>query len=62
MAKDLETTKKLRELNVGESTTFPIQNHASIKSTAWSVGLAEGKEFTTKCDRKLGVISVKRKS
>lgn len=50
----------LRELEVGESVTYPAERTSYLRSVCVSFGLEWGKKFTTKTNREERTVSATR--
>lgn len=60
MDKKLCITQMLLSLSVGETMTFPIEKHASVRATCYNISLTYDRLFTTKAQRTDRVITVTR--
>lgn len=59
---DKPALKTLREMEVGDSATFPIERTSYISSVCVRFGLQWGKKFKTSTNRETRTITVTRAS
>lgn len=58
--KDKPMMAQLREMDIDETLTFPIERMSSLKSMASTKSAEWDKDFTTSMDRKARTISITR--
>ena len=55
-------SERLRVMDVGETSSFPIQKLLSVRTLAWERGVVNGRRFQTRTDRENGCVYVTRVS
>ena len=55
-------SERLRVMDVGETSSFPIQKLLSVRTLACNLGVVNGRRFTTRTDRENGCVYVTRVS
>ena len=55
-------SERLRVMDVGETSSFPIQKLLSVRTLACNLGVVNGRRFQTRTDRENGCVDVTRVS
>lgn len=55
-------SERLRVMDVGETSSFPIQKLLSVRTLACNLGVVNGRRFQTRTDRENGCVYVTRVS
>ena len=55
-------SERLRVMDVGETSSFPIQKLLSVRTLACNLGVVNGRRFQTRTDRENGFVYVTRVS
>lgn len=58
----LKIRATLKELTVGEETSFPIENIKSVRTIASELGAIFCRQYTTKMDKEKRIVMVLRKA
>ena len=53
-------SERLRVMDVGETSSFPIQKLLSVRTLACNLGVVNGRRYQTKTDREAGRVYVTR--
>ena len=53
-------SERLRVMDVGETSSFPIQKLLSVRTLARNIGVVNGRRYQTKTDREAGRVYVTR--
>ena len=60
MKKELSIAPKLKEMKNDETTSFPIKKFSSVKNACCNYAMRYERKFSTRLNRKKGVIEVTR--
>ena len=53
-------SERLRVMDVGETSSFPITKLLSVRTLACNIGVVNGRRYQTKTDREAGRVYVTR--